>query len=90
MADIQTPEVDTKLAPSNIKSWTAVVYASRSSKDEQLLKDHICGGGGQKYEHGAQLRTKVNILFHWGKSWAVAFTQIKFGAEKSHRLRPTQ
>jgi hypothetical protein len=35
MADIQTSEVDTKLAPVNLGNY--ILYADRSLKDEQVL-----------------------------------------------------
>jgi hypothetical protein len=55
MADVQTSEMDAKLAPANVGALN-YVYC-RSSKDETIFVKN------KKYEHGGQLNVKIHSLF---------------------------
>jgi hypothetical protein len=57
MADVQTSEMDAKLAPEH-----EILYTDRSSKDEQLLMRSFLSKT-KKYEHGGQLNVKIHSLF---------------------------
>jgi hypothetical protein len=60
MADVQTSEVDAKLAPVNVGPLNFVY--DRSSKDEQLLIRPFFVKN-KKYEHGGRLNIKIRSLF---------------------------
>jgi hypothetical protein len=60
MADVQTSEVDSKLAPVNVGH--EILYTDRSSKDEQLLIRPFLPKN-KKYEHGGRLNVKIHSLF---------------------------
>jgi hypothetical protein len=53
-----------------------ILYADRTSEDEQLLIRPLLREL-KKYEHGGRLNVKVNILFYGENSWIVARRQTK-------------
>jgi hypothetical protein len=77
MADIQTSEVDTTLAPVNLEQ---ILCAERSSNDERILYDHFCEK--TKYEHGGLLKVNIHVSFYGdnqessprSSEWSLNFT----------------
>jgi hypothetical protein len=60
MADVQTSEVDAKLAPVNVEH--EILYTDISSKDEQLLIRPFLSKT-KTPNHGGRFNVKIHSLF---------------------------
>jgi hypothetical protein len=80
-ADVQTSEVDAKLAPFHVGPWNFAY--DRYSKDKQLLEKTIFVKN-KKYEHGARLNVKIHGLFCGDNSWTVVLRQMNFSIVRDH------
>jgi hypothetical protein len=81
MADVQTSEVNAKLAPVTVGPWNVVFW--------QIFRgwttfNKTTFAKVQKYEHGGQLIVKIHILLYGQNSLTVALSQMKFCTLQDH------
>jgi hypothetical protein len=81
MADVETSQMDTKLAPVNVETWNYIVYMVDLQRKKTSDKTIFC----EKRKIRMRRAVEIHILFYVDNSWTLARRQVKFYATKNHR-----